>query len=513
MTRLSASPRRLFQSDLAFSCAIAAAFLALTIPRVLVHVMWRDELRVWQLCLPCTSLGELRDATMFEGSPLLWYWIVWWLTRAFESAASMQVVHVLLSGAVVFVFARYAPFGRTCRALFALGYYPFFEYAIISRNYVLVFLFLLIGCAALCAERRSWPWLLVALLGLTQSSIWGCGFSALLLGVMWVWRAGASALSRVVLTLCTLGGMALAYWSARPGPSEYFIESWRDATVGERLAGTISAIWSGLIPLPALQRNYWNSNFLDGVPELHLALSLLLALMILASLLRRPIAFAVIAIGAGGLLGFMGLKFHGFNRHFGHLFMLLIASCWIAARCPTGSWLKKLPLFDLLDRQRAFGLAVLLALHALIGIGVAIADVRLPFSASQAAAQHITSNARDARIIGHLDFATSPLTYWLGRQIYFPVSNDLRWCNTQDDRKRDRLDGAQLLDRISQQRPALDKPAILVLNRPLRLGRDHHVQDLGNGFRIKLDRIATFTDSTVPTETYDLYRVVVEPSL
>ncbi len=43
---------------------------------------------------------------------------------------AMQLVNLVLAGCGAFAFARWAPFGRAERALFVLGYLPFYEYAV-----------------------------------------------------------------------------------------------------------------------------------------------------------------------------------------------------------------------------------------------------------------------------------------------------------------------------------------------------------------------------------------------
>src|SRR5207244_5130316 len=121
----------------------------------------------------------LYDNLRFEGTPMLWYLILWVLTKLTSNMLAMQIVHVVIAAGVVFVFALLAPFGRAIKVLFAFGYFPFFEYATISRSYGLLFFLFLIG-TAIASSAMPRPFLLaMVLVLLSQVSIWGAAFAAL----------------------------------------------------------------------------------------------------------------------------------------------------------------------------------------------------------------------------------------------------------------------------------------------------------------------------------------------
>jgi hypothetical protein len=50
------------------------------------------------------------------------------------SPLAMHCVNLALAVAGVFVFVRWAPLGRAHRPLFVLGYFPFYEVAVLSRS-------------------------------------------------------------------------------------------------------------------------------------------------------------------------------------------------------------------------------------------------------------------------------------------------------------------------------------------------------------------------------------------
>src|SRR5690349_15742117 len=62
---------------LRFACLLTAAFLLLTVPRLLLHELWRDEAWVWLVVTGSRSLHELFAALSRSGEgylfPLLCY--------------------------------------------------------------------------------------------------------------------------------------------------------------------------------------------------------------------------------------------------------------------------------------------------------------------------------------------------------------------------------------------------------------------------------------------------------
>src|SRR5581483_5638410 len=159
-----------------FACVLTAIFLTAALLDMSRHAMWRDETRAWQIALASPTIAALHANLRYEGVPLLWYLILWVLTKITVNPIAMQLAHVVIAAGVVFTFLVAAPFGRAIKLLFTFGYFPFFEYATISRNYGLVFLFFLLGAVLLSGKHQRPILLAIVLALLAQVSIWGAGF-------------------------------------------------------------------------------------------------------------------------------------------------------------------------------------------------------------------------------------------------------------------------------------------------------------------------------------------------
>src|SRR5262245_52207321 len=135
--------RRMDQGRNRFAAAVTCVFAVACGLGMLRHEIWRDEFQAWLLAAESGSLPELFHNLRHDGHPALWYLLLFAISRVTGALWPMQVLHLAIAAASVFLFARNAPFSRRARALFAFGYFPLFEYGVISRSYSLGLLFVL----------------------------------------------------------------------------------------------------------------------------------------------------------------------------------------------------------------------------------------------------------------------------------------------------------------------------------------------------------------------------------
>lgn len=451
-----------------FPNLLSAGFFVAVLVQVWNHIMWRDEIRTWQVCREATGLISLWNLMRWEGVPVLWYWIVFVLTRLSDNPFLMQFVHVLIATGVVYVVARWAPFSKLTKGLFAFGYYPFFEYAAITRNYSLLFLLIVIACAMISRERIRWWALAGVLFLLTQVSIWGAGLAGLLLlaAMARSWYGATELRPGMAILFGTsaivLLGFVLCVIEVLPGPGASFTDSWKGFPTDHRIFLSLGTIYRAWVPIPLPGPHFWNSNILDWRVALpsgskwQAGLAIVLMLVVILSIARRPVALIWFLVAVGALVGFTYLKFRGSARHDGILFVVLIASLWLSRLEPlwtiTSAGLSRF-LIRIEKRQELF-LQCLVGLSAVIGIACAVAGLVMPFSATKSVADHIRKNfPPDIPIAVYTDYGASPISTWLGRPVYsIPMHRDA-YYNTQDDKQRDpnsMVNGPYILDNLYQ---------------------------------------------------------------
>ena len=391
------------RSESFFAGLLTAAFVVLTVPRLLLHEVWRDEAWLWLVVRESRSLGDLFELLTRSGQGYLFPVLCWLAGQVWDSPRAMQLIHLLLAAGAVFAFARWAPFIRRERVLFLLGYLPFYEYAVISRHYAAGALLLWLACAS--AGR---PVLLGLLLGLLcQTTVYGY-ILALAIAAGWLFgRRSRPGLPALILFL--IGAVAgIVQLIPRSGTS--FAPAWRFDLNLDHAALVARLPWRAFVPLPDVGLHFWNTNVLDPWPWLQSLAGLLILGLAAALLWRRKTALATFCIGGIGLLAFSYVKYIGVLRHHGHWWLLFAAALWLGGGLQEDrrSW-----------RSRIF--LALLLIHCAAGIYASVMDLRHPFSNGAATAELIRSEGLDRYpLFGHRETPSATVALALGRPLYAP---------------------------------------------------------------------------------------------
>ncbi|MBL9209804.1 MAG: hypothetical protein JNL92_05010 [Opitutaceae bacterium] len=493
---------------------LAAAFLAVGAFVMSHHELWRDEVQSWLLARDSTSPWDLLVRQKYEGHPALWQLLLMPLTRLFGTPVAMQCVHLLIATATVYVFARWSPFSRLQKVLFSFGYFPCYEYAIVSRSYGLSVLFLLVFCCLYTYRHRPGGWFAIATVLVLL-----CHTHALSLIVVLV-VVGALVLDHLMagreagqlrcptgpfLSGCALiiVGVVTAVIQIRPPADTGIAVEWRFDFHYYAVRSTMKALVGAYFPVPSLEQNFWN-NPLCFDPRLF-PLGYLCSvgvvgflIFILAQLRRHLPALLVFGAGTAGLLAFYYTKYPGAARHHGFLFVCLVMALWMYRRSQY-----TLPAAARSGRGLALlngSLTTLFGIHVLAALLAAGLEIRHPFSAARAVTEYLHRQGHDdSLLVGHVDNTVSALLgYSAQRQIYYPQSQRwgsyIIWNQTRLAPITDQelIDAARALPR----RPG--QPVLLVLNRSFD-------EDLIRGNRLRL--LGAFTGAVVGDENYHLYQV------
>lgn len=405
-----------------FAGAVTLAFVALGAVGIARHEMWRDEMQAWLLAAESRSLPELFHNLRYEGHPALWHVILWAINRWAQDPAAMQVLHLAIAAAAVFLFARNAPFSRPTRALFAFSYFPFYEYSVISRSYGLGLLLVLAFCSLAGRRSRSYLPLAAVLALLANASAYAWILAAALSAALVVdvlrradlRRAVAERSGETLLALAIYAagaGLALVQMIpppdggfARPGPPF--------PPPPQTLLLTLSTVAFSYLPIPNVGGDLtWSSLLLWRLP---LPATALLGTGLLAAfsvrLARTRTWLFLYAAGTLALFALISCVYFGWLRHHGHHVLLLIACLWLArseeAR-EKGEASRREPL-----------LILLLVLQVAAGVTLWALDLALPFSTARAAAGFVASpELAGMPIVAAPDYVGTPVSGYLGRPL------------------------------------------------------------------------------------------------
>jgi hypothetical protein len=426
-------PARARASEARFASLVTLAYLAVVAWAALAHEPWRDEMEAWLVARDAASPLGLFSNLRYEGHPVLWYVILWPLTRL-GGPGLMQAAAVALGGASTYLFARLSPFPRWARVLFAFGALQVWEWGAIARNYGLSAA-LLFAAAALLVRRERHPlWLgLVLALG-ANASAHGAIVAGGLLAVLVVerlspWRDPARAAPAPAfwggVALAAAGQIAGALTMVPPADSAIrFL--WAARTLGDRIGKTVAAPFHGIATLP--WADPLDPHVVLRAVQISIGVAATLAFLAAAIpvLARRRGAWLAAAIPCGALLGLFYLRWYGGERHAGFLFLSLLLALWIAPSFPARAGAPG-RLGRLAERALAPALAAVLLCQVGGSILQASLDARGLYSAARATAALVRERGLEALpMVADPDAIASNVVGMLGKRAAF-YENVERW--------------------------------------------------------------------------------------
>jgi len=517
-TRINAKKffRILSKDNNVFTTIVTSSFFLLGLFGILNHSMWRDELNVWLIARDSSSLLELFHNIKYEGHPALWYLCLYFLNQFTSNPVAMQVLHLLIATSSIFIFIKYSPFTPLQKLLFSFGYLPFYEYLVISRNYAIGLLLVFAFCALYPTRAKSYLWLALILFFLANSNAY-CLFISIAFGVTLIveyslgTKINPSLAARKTNIISSLAIFILGIVSSLVQlipPADSTLQGGMSRWILQfnlkHLAVVLTRIWNSyiVILIPG------NSRYIEGL--IFAILSLWLFVFIATQLIKKPIAFLLYIFGTLEILLFTYVKFLGAARHFGHLYILLIAALWIANYYPKSnllvglffnlpSGLKKIFLtwVKFVKKYKTVFIMVILYAQLAGGIVAFSRDLLIPYSASREAAKFIKNQQLEQMfIVGSRDANVSPICGYLNRKIYYPEREGIGSFVLFNSQRKD-VDSTTVLEQVSQIIKQKPSDILLILSNELKISRaDLSVSLLGK-----------FTKSFIGNEKYYLYRV------
>lgn len=384
-------------------CWAAAAWLKFG-----YHELWKDEWQAWLMARDM-GWGELLGALYYEGHPALWYlYLKAWTLFAGNEAWTIQIAHFLLLGLAGGLFWYFTRLRWWLSALLWLGYFPFFEYGIVNRGYILVMILGIALSGWLERPERNHLLLAIGLFLLCQTEVYGVLLASALTVYLFFRHGkwGAFKIGWFRLALCGwLVGVLVFLLSVFPRASG---DELAHAYVGQPFGWEVLA--------KSFQGNWANAFLIGSIPDTNafgvqpagLLLSILV-MVAMAWLFRKAnaLAWAFWAFQIAFFL-FSALLYTGGVRHWG---MILVA--WIiflqlwAIDKPKWGWTEWLILGSVVFFQVRY---TALAIDR---------EVRFPYSNAAAAGAYIQKEIPAAiPIVAINKFEATPVLGYAGRPFY-----------------------------------------------------------------------------------------------
>lgn len=509
--------------QITFTEWLTFVFAMISVIGILNHEIWRDEAQAWLIGANSSSLSELFQILRYEGHPGLWHTLLYFISHLSHDPLAMQLFHLLIAAGVVYIFARFSPFTQAQKILFTFGYFPFFEYNLISRNYSLGVLLIFIFCSSFPKRSQSYiPCAIcLALLGSVNAYSFilaTCLAITLIIEGIFDKTVYASLFQRKIdisiSMLILVLGIAIGLAQLLPPADSIVFDDGNTESVREslnagsqfslrHLASTFSIFWKSYMPIPdVFNYQFWGTNFLlrGTLWSRAIAGILSIAILVFSSLLlvRTPLILFLYLFGTSSIFLFTYRIFLGSIRHYGHLFILFLGCLWLSYYCSKTDFLvnRYQAIVRFADRYKPLYLTAILYIHVLAGVFAFSMDLVHPFSSSKDAANFIKAQQLDHRlIIGSEDVVISSISAFLDQPIYYLELDE--FGSFIPAKARESIDSQKALDKVSKLLKHQDNEALLILNFELAASRDE----------IEIAELAVFKDGIVSEENYYLYSV------
>lgn len=389
-------------------------WIAVSLATLYYHEMWRDELQAIMIAFRSDSVSGLLYNSRYEGHGFLWFYLCFLLSKISTSLIAFKLMHWLIAfGSVVLLFFR-SPFSVAQKLLFGFGYFLFYEYTVITRNYSLSCLLAFLFCFVMTSQIRRKEFYAAAILFLLfQTTIYGfllgAGLSLFLFRLTQE-RNRASAIG--IFLFLVIGGM-LTLVKMMPPVDSGFAEEWTMSFDLQKAVHSFEIIFESFVPVPNFYLHFWGTNILDGSPILT-GLKVLLSLALLTGIylfFKRSVTRQAFFLIAAGIVLFTYIKYEGFLRHYGHLVIGFIACLWLDTERKE------------VNRKGNGLLFVLCSLHVVTALFAILTDLRSPFSGSQEVAKYLSKvTDQNSVISADPDFTGIPVAGYLNRDLFLPRS-------------------------------------------------------------------------------------------
>lgn len=486
------------------------AFAAIGLVTILQHSMWRDELQAWTIARDSGSPQELYLALTAEGHPLLWHSLLYGLKFIANTPVVMQLLHWLIGVLIIGIFYRFSPFLTLEKILFTFGYFPFYEYYIISRNYSLVFLISIIFCCLYWCKSKN-----IILVSLCLGLLANSHAFAIPIVIGFICMVSYDWLQNIITkkqdnipyiffdkeqifgVLITIGLIIFSFKTLSAAGDSTPINLLKfDLMYGLKVFCRILGGYTLLIPN--------SKRWLDLI--LCSGITFGLVSMVIYSL-RQSLAAQIFY--ASSTLSLLALNYYVYlgqgSRHYGFHYLILVLAMWIyqASKKSTNS----------LQNQSAKTFPhqlfrFIFTVQLIAGLILFFSHLSTPYSASRVTAQYIKEQQLDTEMImGNPDTAMTSISGYLDKKIYYPEIQNFgsfaQWSTRRDVTLDDVFrEAMQLLSPLNNSQET--QRLLLILNQNLE---DSTVIIYEQNNLIEIEFIKKFEQSWHSGERYYLYWV------
>ncbi|WP_462252447.1 hypothetical protein [Ekhidna sp.] len=487
-----------------FDYLIWFIFLGIGLTGVLNHELWMDEAQHWLVVRDVTSFSEFIKVEAIDGQPFMWPILLFFIHAINSSTLTFQLFHFCIGAASSLLFLRKAPFEKHIRYLFILSYPMLYEYLVISRNYSLSILFLLIYLIYFRNKSNVSRAIVLGILANTHF------FAAILASALLIYDLNPKIndvfsfnKKKVVAYLVFVGFIILLFLQLKNSLNHAVLEQYNNWTFFERCKRMVLLHFKSFIVIPDFSTiGFWGSSW-------PLSLSKTLGLLAIPSFIFPWFFFNDNKVKLAYYLSIVIISGFLFTIHQPIAYRY---SCFIFIVFIAFYWLQQVDVVAKLDSKIINGVVTIsLLIQMLSGITAVYFDTQLSFSQGKNVAKYINENDySEWAIIIHPYSSAPSISLYLGKPYYSLLTNsEASFCRWETNPFM--ISNEEFYQRLSQYVSVNQQNILLVKNTFNK--NDNQIDNTisQNGYYedrfMRIEPIKIFEPAVVANENYMLYEV------
>jgi hypothetical protein len=430
-------PDKKLKNQFVFPVFLMLIFFSVSLIGILHHEIWLDEAHSFLIARDSFYFSDLIRNSRQEGHPMLWYCLLWLLNKISRDVFYMQLLHIMISSATIFLMALYAPFNKLKKILFAFSYYFFFEYNILCRNYGLCIFFITVWCILICSKKK-YPIVIACVLALLANT----HFLGLILSlslaavVVFIYMNDKTnyeniSLKQWIISACIIMlAYAICIQHVLPEVASMFTKLDRPGYFSMKRWSSFTVLFKGLFQFPYTDDSSWNTNIFTQYKSLGFIFTATVTVISIKAFFNKPLSFFILFVSTFCLSVFFYLEFmHNYTvRHWGFVFLAFYVAIWLAEGLDQEKLWEKLKTYRLpalLLYNHTYVRDGLLYSALIVQVAASIYmfvwDYNKPFCISRKVAEYIRENNYPEDLIIVSSFTSGPaISAYMDKKLYYP---------------------------------------------------------------------------------------------
>ena len=496
---------------------VFTSFIILSVIGIFFHEMSETEMQNWVVANESNTLQNFWHNMRYEPHPFLWHTILFVISKIFPHYFAAQILHLLINATAIFLIFKYSPFPKNYNWVFAFGYFPFYEYNLIARNYALCFLFIILFVISFRHRYNNYLALFVIAGLLANTHLYGLVFSlyfVILVVIDYHFKKGTLEIPQkrkflIGVSCYLIIALATVYYTRLPDDSILSTDLNHLFSFG-RIGEAILGVWKSMVPVPRFFENgFWNTNYFSSIyPPFFVLVSTILYVFLLTAFYKKPLALGLFLTTSLSFLLMFFISKTTEMRHFGFLFLSFFASLWIASFYEESDFLPWSRLSSYIEknvkRLNRPLLVLLLFIQLLSGGIFYIYDLSTPFSQAKNVTQYLRNEGLSNELIAVDRYHVIPaVTGYLDKSVYCLLTEKEEKFLVWNNEKRKVLNEEELLNAVGRVSTNHSGDIVIILNYALQTSGEVLIPDS----KFKMHLLQKFEGSMCPYENFYAYTV------